>query len=206
MAQREGDLMFSVSAGRGFLARGPALAHDRLRVAEFHRLCRRYANQPRCCRRQIFSPTSRRSISGSSSSMHARAGQPGSTESVSCRSQTRTRRSTSTPMCSAVSRRICKAISAPTGGIWCAATTRTPRRPQTDAPLDNAYYGRHVAEVVGVQRRSAASLRVQSDMTQFNDQTKSISNSILPWLRSITRLLRNLLPVCAAVTNARTTR
>lgn len=41
---------------------------------------------------------------------------------------------------------------------------------QTDAPLDNAYYGRHVAEVVRIATPLGGSLRVQSDVTRFDDE------------------------------------
>jgi uncharacterized protein (PEP-CTERM system associated) len=41
---------------------------------------------------------------------------------------------------------------------------------QTDAQLDNAYYGRHVAEVVRIATPLGGSLRVQSDVTRFDDE------------------------------------
>ena len=42
---------------------------------------------------------------------------------------------------------------------------------QADAELDNAYHGRHVAEVVRVTNPLGGSLRVQSDVTRFDDQS-----------------------------------
>jgi uncharacterized protein (PEP-CTERM system associated) len=41
---------------------------------------------------------------------------------------------------------------------------------QTDAQLDNSYHGRHVAEVVRIATPLGGSLRVQSDVTRFDDQ------------------------------------
>ena len=43
---------------------------------------------------------------------------------------------------------------------------------QSDAALSDAYYGRHVAEIVRLATPLGASLRVQSDITRFNDQTE----------------------------------
>jgi uncharacterized protein (PEP-CTERM system associated) len=41
---------------------------------------------------------------------------------------------------------------------------------QTDAQLDNAYYGQHVAQVVRVATPLGGSLRVQSNVTRFDDE------------------------------------
>ncbi len=41
---------------------------------------------------------------------------------------------------------------------------------QADASLDNAYYGRHLAEVVRAATPFGGSLRVQSDITRFDDE------------------------------------
>ena len=41
---------------------------------------------------------------------------------------------------------------------------------QADTELDNAYYGRHVAEVARIPTPLGGSLRVQSDVTVFDDQ------------------------------------
>jgi uncharacterized protein (PEP-CTERM system associated) len=41
---------------------------------------------------------------------------------------------------------------------------------QADTELDNAYHGRHVAEVVRIATPLGGSLRVQSDVTRFDDQ------------------------------------
>ena len=44
---------------------------------------------------------------------------------------------------------------------------------QSDAALTDAYHGRHVAEIVRLATPLGSSLRVQSDVTRFNDQTRA---------------------------------
>jgi uncharacterized protein (PEP-CTERM system associated) len=49
---------------------------------------------------------------------------------------------------------------------------------QTDAQLDNSYYGQHVAEVVRVARPLGGSLRVQSNVTRFYDQQNNADQTL----------------------------
>ncbi|MDQ3188287.1 MAG: TIGR03016 family PEP-CTERM system-associated outer membrane protein [Pseudomonadota bacterium] len=44
---------------------------------------------------------------------------------------------------------------------------------QSDTDLSNAYFGRHVAELVRLATPLGGSLRVQSDVTRFNDQAEA---------------------------------
>lgn len=44
---------------------------------------------------------------------------------------------------------------------------------QSDTPLSDAYYGRHVAEIVRVATPLGGSFRLQSDVTRFNDEAES---------------------------------
>ncbi|MGH6612353.1 MAG: TIGR03016 family PEP-CTERM system-associated outer membrane protein, partial [Burkholderiaceae bacterium] len=44
---------------------------------------------------------------------------------------------------------------------------------QADAPLDDAYYGRHVAEILRLPTPLGGAVRVQSDITRFRDQPET---------------------------------
>jgi uncharacterized protein (PEP-CTERM system associated) len=44
---------------------------------------------------------------------------------------------------------------------------------QTDAPLSDAYYGRHLAEIVRIPTPLGASLRVQTDITSYNERPEA---------------------------------
>ena len=127
-AQREGDLIFNVLPAVGFSREGPRLRVAGTASLNVIWLCRRCANQPR-----VAAGKYPRQPRGDRSVVLYRgctACQPVSIKSLFAARQMPTRRSTSTPMCRAGSRRICKAISGTTGVIWCAAITRIPIRPK----------------------------------------------------------------------------